>query len=108
MRIYSLTLTLLLASCGKPGADNIVAAIPEADRIECAVTGAAITRDCIVEASGDTLTVRRSDGGFRRFELDETGAFASADGAEPVSSKMLLDGRIEVSIDGETYRLPIQ
>jgi hypothetical protein len=99
---------VLLASCWKPGADNVVAATPEADRIECAVTGAAITRDCIVEQDGDTLTVRRSDGGFRRFERDEAGAFVSADGAETGSSTTLPDGRVEVSINGETYRLPVK
>jgi hypothetical protein len=108
MRIFSLALVLLLSGCGKPDAQNIVAAALEADRIECAVAGSAIARDCIVERDGDAITVRRSDGGFRRFEHDETGALVSADGAEAASSTTLSDGRTELSVAGETYRLPAE
>jgi hypothetical protein len=108
MRIFSASLTLLLASCGTPQADNIVAAAPEADRIECAAADGQMKRDCIVEQDGNTLTVRRSDGSFRRFALDEAAGVATADGADPGNSTALPDDRIEVNIDGETFRLPVK
>jgi hypothetical protein len=108
MRISSLTPIFMLAGCGTSGAQNVVAAAPEADRIECAAAGEIFARDCIVDQDASTITVRRSDGGFRRFDRDESGALRSADGAEEGSSQPMPDGRVEISIDGETYRLPIK
>ena len=101
-----LVLVLLLAGCDartETAADT---------RIECRIDGTAgFERVCRIEASdsaeGRILIVRKPDGGFRRFRVatDGTG-IAAADGAERAEVARLGDGRSEVTIGGEAFRLP--
>lgn len=115
----ALAIALLpLAGCGgaEPGAAADGAAAPapgEPDnRIECRVAGApSFARACSIETArspeGLLLTIRKADGGFRRLLVarDERGLIA-ADGAEPADVALLADGRIEVSLGGDLFRLP--
>ncbi|MDB5681861.1 MAG: hypothetical protein JWO16_1666 [Sphingomonas bacterium] len=122
MRISSAILSLVvLAACSQqaadPGAhsntsDNAEATAGGDDKIECAGVGAAaFARDCTVErtesAEGLILTVRRPDNGFHRLLVvtDGRGVIA-ADGAEAAKVTLIGDGRIEVAIGGDRYRLP--
>src|SRR6185295_12653906 len=92
---------LLLASCGGPPPP----AAPEA-RIDCRPAGAAqFARDCTVERSGDLLTIRKADGGFRRLRVTREGGVVAADGAERAEARVLRDGMIEISIGGDRFRL---
>jgi hypothetical protein len=110
---------LLLAACGSgdaPGAMTNGAAAPapgEPDnRVECRVgPAAAFERICSVEsedgARGRVLTLRGPDGGFRRLLVTRDGSgVVAADGAEPARVTLLSDGRIEVEIGGDRFRLP--
>jgi len=121
MRIFSAILSVLaLAACSQradPGAmsnaiDNAQAAAGGDDRIECAAAGAAtFARDCTVErtesAEGLILTVRRPDNGFHRLLVVKDGrGVIAADGAEEAKVTVIGDGRIEVAIGGNRYRLP--
>jgi hypothetical protein len=106
----SLPLALMLVSCGAPNAgapDNGAASVPD-DRIDCQVEGSsAFERNCIVETEGRLLTIRKPDGGFRRLAITSDGSgVAAADGAEPAIVTLLADGRIEVAIGGDRFRLP--
>ena len=120
MRISSAGLLLILAGCSQqpadPGAmsnaiDKAQATAGGDERIECAATGAAFARDCTVERTqspaGLVLTVRRPDNGFHRLLVvtDGRGVIA-ADGAETAKVTLIGDGRIEVAIGGDRYRLP--
>ena len=109
MRIFSAALLLLLVACGgKPAVENKVAAVPEADRIECALDGAAaFAKDCALErGGGSALTLRHSDGGFRKLTLDKDGLIDTADGADAIILAPISDGRTEISVGGDRYRLP--
>ena len=92
--------------------DNAQAVAGGDARIECAAVGAAaFVRDCKVERTdtpdGLTLTVRRPDGGFHRFLVVSDGrGVIAADGAEAAKVAVIGDGRIEVTIGGNRYRLP--
>lgn len=103
MRIAFAFAVPLLAGCGSAESDN---------RIECRPAGAAsFARVCSLETAesseGLVLILRKADGGFRRILLanDERGLIA-ADGAEPADVALLPDGRIEVSLGGDRFRLP--
>jgi len=103
-----LALVLLLAGCG-PRSETAVGA-----NIECRIDGTiGFERVCRVEtadsADGRILTVRKPDGGFRRLRAttDRAGIVA-ADGAERAEVTRLGDGRSEVSIGGESFRLPAE
>jgi hypothetical protein len=79
----------------------------ESDRIECAVGGAAFERACTAERDGAILTISHPDGGFRRFEMTGDGrGVIAADGAERAEVAIIGEGRIEVSLGGDRYRLP--
>lgn len=117
MRISSAVLmTLALAACGRQAApvetvENSVVQPTADDRIECANADSAFTRDCTVErtetAEGLILTVRRPDNGFHRLLVVKDGrGVIAADGAEAAKVMLLDDGRIEVAIGGNRYRLP--
>ena len=109
MRIFSAALLLMLASCGsEPAVENKVASVPEADRIECALNGATeFTRECAIERGGGTvLTLRHGDGGFRKLTLDNDGMIDTADGADAIALQPMADGRTEMRIDADRYRLP--
>ena len=82
------------------------------NRIECQVAGSAnFTRTCSLDRAERPdrllLTIRKSDGGFRRILAanDDRGLIA-ADGSERAEIALLNDGRIEVSIGGDRFRLP--
>lgn len=100
--------TLLLLSCG----DGSAPAEPRRGAaIECAIAGGPFERSCTVEhregPEGLTLTIRNAQGGFRRLLLPSDGSGArAADGAERASVTVIGDGRAEVAIGGDRYRLP--
>jgi hypothetical protein len=107
MRPALLLLPLLaLTACGQEAADP-----PRGDAIDCALGSAGFQRQCTFEqretADGLTLILRRPDGGFRRLLLrrDGRGAIA-ADGVEQPQVTTIADGRAEVAIGGDRYRLP--
>ena len=111
---------LLLAACSQQPADrgalsnaidNAQAAAGGDERIDCAAGSAAFARDCTVErtesAEGLILTVRRADNGFHRLLVVKDGrGVVAADGAESAKVTLVGDGRIEVAIGGDRYRLP--
>jgi hypothetical protein len=99
---------LLVAGCGERAEDKVAAA-PVDDRIECALDGTAeFARKCAIEQAdgGSALTLRRADGGFRKLLVAADGGLSLADGAETLVGKALADGRLEVAIGGDRYRLP--
>ena len=122
MRISSALLAVsLLAACSQDPAgpsalsnaiDNAQATASGGERIDCAGVGAAaFVRDCTVErtasAEGLVLTVRRPDNGFHRLLVVKDGrGVIAADGAEAAKVTLIGDGRIEVAIGGDRYRLP--
>jgi hypothetical protein len=118
MRIAA-ALALLAAACGPaaPSAEltnGAAAPAPGApdNRIECRLAGAAAyARACSVTAAdsprGRVLTVRKADGGFRRLLVTSGGrGVAAADGAERANVTVLGDGRLEVEIGDDSFRLP--
>ena len=100
--------SLLLLACGSDPAPRR----PPGDLIDCAIGGAGrFERTCTVEQregdDGLTLTIRNAQGGFRRLLLPRDGSGAiAADGAEPATVTVIADGRAEVAIGGDRYRLP--
>lgn len=120
-RIFSAGLLLLaVAACGRAadgGAEQDVPGAPEPKaetddgRIACAVNGATeFTTSCLVER--DTLdeelmlTIRHSDGGFRRFKVVKGVGVVVADGAVPAVVTPVGPRLIEVNVAGDKYRLP--
>ncbi len=97
---------LLVAGCSDGETANGAAA-PD-DRIDCRVGAAAdFERSCTMEAAdGGRLIVRKPDGGFRRLLRRTSDGFAAADGAEAAHVTRLRDGRFEVEIGGDRFRLP--
>jgi hypothetical protein len=109
LRISSASLLLIVAACNSAPEENKVAAAPPDDRIECATGGAAdFTRSCAIEkaADGKSMVIRHADGGFRRLDVSPDMAVSTADGATPLAGKPLPDGRLEIAVDGDRYRLP--
>jgi hypothetical protein len=109
MRISSAAIILMLSSCGAaPVVENKVSQAKPDDRIECALGGTQdFTRACAIERGEETmLTLRHSDGGFRRLTLEPDGTIDSADGADALTVRKLGDGRTEVTVGEERYRLP--
>jgi hypothetical protein len=108
-----LAFLLLLSSCGaeapRDPANGVVA--PD-NRVECRAEGeAAFARNCSVDTfdsdDGRLLTIRKADGGFRRLRVTTDGSgVVAADGAERTHVTLLADGRIEVEIGGDRFRLP--
>lgn len=92
--------------------DNAQTQVASDERIECAqASAAAFARECTVErtqsAEGLILTVRHPDNGFHRLMVVNDGrGVVAADGAEAAKVAVLGDGRIEVAIGGDRYRLP--
>ncbi len=109
MRIFSTALSVALAGCAsEPVVKNQVSQADPDDQIECAIADARdFTKDCTIErGDGAMLTLRHRDGGFRRLTLDADGTIDSADGADRVVVQTLSDGRTEVEIGTDRYRLP--
>jgi hypothetical protein len=117
LRIFSVALMLGVAGCGAASEDKVaqiaqenrVASRPDDDgRIDCAVGGAtAFTRTCAVEKTAGTLLIlRHADGGFRRVDLAADGTLSAADGSDEAEGKPLPDGRFELTLGRDRYRLP--
>ena len=109
MRTAALALAFLLLSCGDAGERRREEA---AGTIECAIGGGPFERSCTIDtregADGLTVTIRNEEGGFRRLLLPRDGSGAvAADGAEPATVTVIGDGRAEVAIGGDRYRLPV-
>ncbi|WP_034516956.1 hypothetical protein [Blastomonas sp. UPD001] len=89
-------------------------AVAESDdsRVSCALGGdTEFTPKCDVERvqNGDRreLVMRHPDGGFRRFEIVTDGrGLIAADGAEQAVITPLADGRIQLSVGDDRYRIP--
>lgn len=99
---------LLLSACG----DDVALPVQRGEPIECALAGTAFERSCSIETregqSGLTVTLWNPRGGFRRILLPRDGSGAvAADGAEPARVTVIADGRAEVAIGGDRYRLPV-
>jgi hypothetical protein len=109
LRIFSAALLVALTGCGSaPVAEDKVAAADPDDQIECALDGKSnFVRDCAIErGAGTKLTIRHGDGGFRRLTLDRDGSIDTADGADAPTIQTLSDGRTEIAVGGDRYRLP--
>ncbi|WP_373486902.1 hypothetical protein [Blastomonas sp.] len=84
----------------------------ETAAVQCALgQSTEFTDGCDVERvqNGETrgLVMRHPDGGFRRFEIVDDGrGLVAADGSEEAVVTPLTDGRIEVSVGRDRYRLP--
>jgi len=107
MKLAAPFAALLLLSCGGEGEQA-----RKGESVECAIGGAAFERSCTMERSegpdGLTVTIRNEAGGFRRLLLPKDGSGAvAADGAERAQVSVLGDGRAEVAIGGDRYRLPV-
>ncbi|HEX8644218.1 MAG TPA: hypothetical protein VF702_09940 [Allosphingosinicella sp.] len=99
---------LLIVACRENGGGDA----PRGETIECAIGGGVFERSCTVERSegqaGLTLTLRNRRGGFRRLLLPRDGSGAiAADGAERAQVTVIADGRAEVAIGGDRFRLPV-
>lgn len=110
MRIFSAVIFVLGLSGCSAGAEQPQAE-PGAERIECALGGAAdFAADCLVERSDvediRVLTVRHPDGGLRRFEqVDDGRGLAVADGADDAVLNFA-DDILEVTVASDRYRFP--
>jgi hypothetical protein len=112
LRRLALGILLLGSACGGPEPAAEQASSDDASRVECAVRGGgSFERKCTIERlagpDGLILTVRAPDGGFRRLLVTRDGrGVVAADGAEPAIVTVIGEGRIEVAIGGDRYRLP--
>lgn len=109
---------MVLAGCSEEKTDHANLAKYEAgkrdpadDLIDCAQRGTAFTRTCTVDRqTGDdglVLTVRHLDGAFHRLLVTKDGrGVVAADGAEQAIVSVIGDGRIEIALGGDRYRLP--
>ena len=108
--IFLALLAALPVACSRGEGNSTTAALEAGDTlIDCATGNADFEHVCTVEQSGTAqnriLVVRRPDGGFRRFMIGAQGLIA-ADGAEQPAVTAMSDGRMEVSVGGERYRIP--
>jgi hypothetical protein len=109
MRIFSVAILMALAGCGsKPVIENKVEQAKADDRIDCAVGGETdFSESCAIErGTGTALTLRHSNGGFRRLLLEADGTIDTADGAETITVNAMSDGRTEIAVGEDRYRLP--
>ena len=112
-RVLAVGACLLLAGCsqepGQSSAAQDTAETAQAERTDCALGGAADYRpDCTVERSAGGLVIRAPGGGFRRFETDNgDDRIRPADGAEAAQWRDLPDGRVEVAVGQDRYRLKL-
>ena len=106
-----MTTVFLLSACSASAPDPVAAA-PDADRIDCALAGAAdFAKDCSVErnagSDGVELILRHRDGGFRRLLITDDGrGVIAADGAQAAAVAIIPGNAIEVTLGGDRYRLP--
>jgi hypothetical protein len=109
MRIFSTALLLTVTSCNaEPVIENKVTSAKPDDRIECAIgSGSDFASACAIErGEGTSLVVRHNDGGFRRLTLTADGIIDTSDGADAILAQPLNDGRTEITIGENRYRLP--
>jgi hypothetical protein len=107
---YLLCLAILsLSACGEAdeqASASATADVPAGEKIACALGGSdRPVAECAIERSGESLTIRHPDGGFRRFAV--TGdRIEAADGAASANVQVIAGNRIEIAVDGDRYRLP--
>lgn len=109
LRTFSASLVLFLAGCtNEPATENVVETGATGDRIECAIgEAAAMANNCVLERSdGNELVLRHADGGFRKLTLAPDGTIDTADGADELKLEAMPDGRTEIVINNDRYRLP--
>ncbi len=100
----------LVAACDE-AAEDMAATMPD-NRIECRIGASnSFERHCTLEQAeeerGKAIVVRKPDGGFRRLLITDDGrGVVAADGAEPAVVNIIDDGRIDVAIGGDNFRLP--
>ena len=63
--------------------------------------------DCTLDSDGNKLTIRHSNGTFRRFLLDGEHGLTTADGADPLLIAKRTDGLVDLEIAGDRYRLDL-
>lgn len=101
----------LLAGCSG-GAASDPAAESDDSRVACALgSDTEFAEKCDVERVQNggrrELVLRHPDGGFRRFEIVTDGrGLIAADGAEQAVVTPLADGRIQLSVGDDRYRIP--
>ena len=97
-------LLALLAACGSESPP------PPGDKIDCAIgAGADFSLVCTLEkrAEAGVLVLHHPDGGFRRLGRDPaTGGLAPLDGAEPLVSDGIIEGKMQFALGGDRYRIP--
>jgi len=117
MRTSDALVLLLLsgaaAACsGETASDAELPSGSEDSRIACALGNETkFTEQCDAERvqNGDRreLVMRHPDGGFRRFEIVSDGrGLVAADGAEEAVVTPLADGRIQLTVGEDRYRIP--
>lgn len=108
---FALTLILFAAACGR-SAETQNATAESDGKIDCRIGGdTQFIRACRVERTrgtdGTLLTVFKPDGGFRRLTQTSDGrGVIAADGAEQAEIRIAGDDLIEVTIAGDSFRLP--
>lgn len=113
-RLLLLALAGAAAGCSESSSPSDPASLGSGDDswVACALGDEVeFTEQCDVERvqNGDRreLVVRHPDGGFRRFEIVTDGrGLVAADGAEPAVVTPLTDGRIQLSVGSDRYRIP--
>ncbi len=117
MRTSDALVLLLLsgaaAACsGETAADAELPSGGDDSRIACALGNETeFTEQCDAERvqNGERreLVMRHPDGGFRRFEIVSDGrGLIAADGAEEAVVMPLADGRIQLTVGEDRYRIP--
>lgn len=108
---FALIALLAVSACGR-GVEAQNATAESDGRIDCRIGGdTQFIRACSVErtrgADGILLTVTKPDGGFRRLMQTRDGrGVIAADGAEQAEIRIAGDNLIEVTIAGDSFRLP--
>lgn len=120
LRIFSAGFAAFLTACsvtapdvpGNAASNDLATATPAAQapepRIACALGSGDFQAVCTIERVGPRLTIRHPDGGFRRFEIDDDGTIAAADGAEPARIAARTAHFVEVAVGDARYRLPLR
>ena len=113
-QVLAVSILLALAGCSGESTPSDPASVADVEdpRVSCALAGEAeFTEQCDVERvqNGDRreLVMRHPDGGFRRFEIVTDGrGLVAADGSEEAVVTPLADGRIQLSVGPDRYRIP--
>ena len=101
-----------MTGCDSGGGSGGEVSAGEDGKINCRIGAAtSFARVCTIERvqgqAGTILIIRKPDGGFRRLLVTTDGrGVVAADGAEPARVTVTGDGRIDVSVGGDHFRLP--